>query len=136
MKTYFYPILLISLTIILFNSCKKDPADYRDKYCGGWNFETEFYDNMYPSDDTTYDTIFNHRGLVWYDSPEKINIEFRENYIITVNVSLQGEITDSNIADNESAEGKFINHESLFIDLRSNGHNFAMTQFIYGKKIE
>ena len=138
MKKYIYPFLLISFALVLFSSCKKEPVDYREKYCGEWNFVTEYYySNIIPNDDeNTIDSIFNYQGSVWYDSLGKINIEYRENYIITVKVSLSGEITDNIIYDNETAKGEFINQDSLFLDLRSNGHNYAITQFIYGKKIE
>lgn len=136
MKKCLYQILLFSLILILFNNCKKDHVDYRDKYCGDWNFETKYYDQTYPSDSNTIDTIYNYIGNVWYDSVGKINIEFRTDYVITVKVSLESAITDNIINDNEIANGKFINHDSLFIDLKSIGYNFASTQLIYGKKIE
>lgn len=136
MKKYLNQILLISFVLILYSSCKKDPVDYREKYCGNWNFETKFYDQTYPGDNNKVDTIYNYEGVIWYDSAGKVNIKFREDYIITVKVSLEGEITDNIIKDNETANGKFTNHDSLFIDLKSNGFNFASTQLIYGKKIE
>lgn len=136
MKQYLNQILLILFVLILYSSCKKDPVDYREKYCGDWNFETKFYDQTYPGDNNDVDTIYNYEGVIWYDSAGKVNIKFREDYIITVKVSLEGEITDNIIRDNEIANGEFINHDSLFIDLRSGGYNFASRQFIYGKKIE
>jgi len=135
MKKYLYQILLISFVLILYNSCKKDPVDYREKYCGDWNFETKFYDQTYPSDDNEVDTIYNYEGVIWYDSAGKVNIKFREDYIITVKVNLEGEITDNIIKDNETATGKFIRTDSLFIDLKSHGF-YPSTQLIYGMKVE
>ncbi len=134
LKKYFYPIILISYILILNNSCKKEPIDYRNKYCGEWNFVTDYYYNTITDD--VFDTTYNYKGFVWHDSVGKINIEFRENYIISVEVSLKGEITDSIFYDNETAKGEFINHDSLFIDLRSVGYMYGVTQFIHGKKIE
>ena len=135
MKKYLNQILLISFVLILYSSCKKDPVDYREKYCGDWNFETKFYDQTYPGDNNEVDTIYNYEGVIWYDSAGKVNIKFREDYIITVKVSLEGEITDNIIKDNENANGRFINHDSIFIDLKGHGYH-PSTQLIYGKKIE
>ena len=135
MKKYSYQILLITIVLMFYNSCKEDTVDYREKYSGDWNFETKFFDQTYPSDNNEVDTIYNYDGVIWYDSAGKVNIEFREDYVITVKVSLEGEITDNIIKDNENANGKFINLDSIFIDLKGHGYN-PSTQLIYGKKIE
>jgi hypothetical protein len=134
LKKYLYLIIIISIITVLNNSCKKDTVDYRDKYCGEWNFVTNYY--YYTISDDVFDTTYNYQGHVWYDSTGQINIEFRENYILNAKVGLRGEITDKIFYDNTKGNGEFINHDSLFVDLRINGNMYGITQFIHGNKIE
>jgi len=134
MKNYLYPLLISLVVLFLHNSCKKEQIDYREKYYGEWFFITEFYEDSGMGDIQDADTIYNHLGYISNESFENINIEFRENNMITVKVSLDGEISDSVV--NQYPQGYFINHDSLFLIIKDIDYLYVKTQVIFGKKIE
>ena len=126
-------IILFSLFITLISgSCKKDPIDFRDRYTGEWYFETEYY--YFTISDSYYDTIYNYQGKIWYDTTDRINIEFRENNVIESIVNINGEISDNQLYDNNVFSGEFTDENNISIELKTIGNGYSITQIINGTR--
>ena len=126
-------VVFICISSLIINTgCKKDSVDFRDKYCGEWNFKTDYY--YFTMSDSYFDTIYNYQGSIWYDTLGRINIEFRDNIVLESIITDNGEIIDNYLYDNDEFSGEFINEKNLKIELKTHGDGFMISQFINGTR--
>ena len=71
-------LVLLMLFSFALSSCEKEPFDFRNKYCGEWNFKVDIFQaGNGPFIDTTPETNFQYeeKGKVWYNSKGTIMIQ-------------------------------------------------------------
>lgn len=130
--------------IIVFTACKKEepkpiepnpieltPIDYRDKWCGDYEFTT--YINSWSPSDVTLDTL-HYTGKVYYTKDMQENEIFIQNINI-ITIDTNGVFILSKI-DRGRQEGKFIGNDSLYYFVAASpGQSHSYTHERVGRKI-
>ena len=125
-----YLIFYFTIFLLILVGCKKRPFDFRNKYLGEWDFTTEYgYFNM--SDSTSFDTVYNYKGEVWYDEKGKIIIEYREDNILEFEINKEGEIT---IDDYYDTRGEFSDKNNVSFYKQTGGLGGGTNQSVSGMK--
>ena len=94
------------------NDCNEEPKDYRDKWVGDWDFisiET-WRVGMNSGCDTFY-----HSGKISLVGSDSLNIEYTENYKITMHVDESGKLSKYYPA-NEYARGQFEGNDKIHLE--------------------
>ena len=103
-------ITLVSLLSILY-SCEKSWFDYRNKYCGNWEFTTILYSWNGPLGPGSLLDISSYSGIVDYGfNKNELLINYAEDSIITVRIERDGEIPET-----DGYSGSFTGKESVNI---------------------
>lgn len=120
------------IVLLLFGSCKKESVDFRDKYCGKWNFKTIYHYST--GDDSYFDTVYFYQGNIWYETEGTINIEYRENNVSNSIINTDGELIDDFLYDNVDISGKFMDEKNVSIEIKTFGNGFGITQIVTGNR--
>ena len=126
-KIYIFISFVIILTTIY--GCEKIPFDYRNKYCGDWNFTTEY--QYFMMDSGSFDTVYIYDGRIWYNESGKINIEYRKDIILAFEINEQGEITSDAYYP---VNGEFSDKNNLSFYRRTGGLGSGVRENVSGTK--
>lgn len=86
-KIYLLPLFAIIAT----TACKKEPADYRSKYTGNWDFKVNktVFDISVGS---TSDSV-TYNGKISYSGSDAIHIKYTPNDSVTLNMDEAGNLS-------------------------------------------
>ncbi len=127
-KNVIYLLVSLNISLFIFSGCEKTPFDFRNKYCGDWNFTTDY---MYFSPDSVHDTVYKYVGKVWYDEKGKINIEYRKDITLEFEINESGEIVfDAYYI----VSGSFSDKNNVSFYRQTGGHGSGVRESVSGTK--
>ncbi len=113
-------LLLYVLTFVFCNiGCKKTPFDFRNKYCGDYNFVYSYYSWQLNLGVYATDTI-NYSGKVYYSIENKIEVDYNPNLSLELGITQDGNLS----LPCGTIIGKFEDDNNLTLNYNSNscGH--------------
>jgi|GEM_PF-722982 len=135
-KGTYWPLFLI-LPFLLFSmllkSCgEKEPADYRDKFLGQWDFEVAIYSFTAGDPPETNSETREYAGSISYgEALDEIIIQYLPNSSVTLVVTKDGQLDNF---PTFYCHGGFSGTDSLQLYLRWGGLNTWFSHAIEGLK--
>ena len=80
---------------------------------------------------TSFDTIYQYKGEIWYNKRGEINIKYRENTILEFQINKDGEI---NIDAHYTINGKFSDENNVSFNKRTGGMGGGSREEVIGIK--
>jgi len=121
---------------VILSACKKDTiVDYRDKWCGDYNFV--YYFSVWSPAETTYDTV-QTSGNIYYENEMQDNQLFIQNgtgyELGLISIDTFGIINLPSIYRG-SQRGYFINNDTLYYSyVCSSGQSNSVSLRMFGYK--
>lgn len=126
---YLKVVLFIAL---VFSSCKKEPADYREAYTGQWCFDVELSSFNIEGEGTyTRDSLVYSGAISLGGSDDEILISYVPEHSITLAISPNGELSGF---PTHYCSGYFTGNQELHLYLRWGGLGGGVTHIVDGKK--
>jgi hypothetical protein len=106
---------IILLFLISFQSCEKDPFDYRSKYVGTWNFSFQVKAYNAGIFDQSNGSSVSFLGSINYgENDDELSIYYIDSTKIKISINKEGEITSF---PTEYCFGKFDGSDQLNLQL-------------------
>jgi hypothetical protein len=122
-----YIIFVLSLTLILSNSCRKSIFNYRHKFIGNWYFTT--IHSIYSPPGYPSDTSYYHGKISYSGTHDAININYYLNTSISLGVDGKG-----NLYSGDKTIGKIEHRKKLTFSISSISPGATFTTTITGEK--
>ena len=108
-------LAFIGLSVFALFGCKKIPFDFRNKYCGDYNFVYSYSLWQYGIGVYDADTIY-YSGKVYYDKKGNIKINYDANSTLELGIEKNGNLR----LDCGALIGKFENKSKLELNYSTN----------------
>ncbi|MCF8299394.1 MAG: hypothetical protein K9J13_17730 [Saprospiraceae bacterium] len=125
-----YLVYFFIISILIIIGCEKTPFDYRNKYCGEWDF-TINANSFNMTDSSSSDTVYYYKGEIWYENRKKISIEYLENIVLEFDINKDGEIFIDEYYD---ITGKFSDEHNVSFRKYSGGLGAGTSHNVSGVK--